>query len=1121
MAEPLSLDFIADDRLAGFRLQRLEVLNWGTFDGRVWTLSLDGKNLLLTGDIGSGKSTLVDAVTTLLVPAQRISYNKAAGAEARERSLRSYVLGHYKSERNEVSGSAKPVGLRDQNSYTVILGVFQNAGYGKTVTLAQVFWMKDAQGQPARFFSACERDLAIAADFAGFGPEIGNLRKRLRSSGVEIFDSFPPYGAWFRRRLGIDNEQALDLFLQTVSLKSVGNLTDFVRSHMLEPFEVAPRISALIGHFDDLNRAHEAVLKAKRQVELLEPLVADCDRHEERQAAIGQLRLCREALRPWFAGLKLELLTKRLAALDAEFARHNARVASLEELRRAQQGQEREIRQAMAENGGDRIARIEEEIRTKEEQQRQRRQKADRYAELVRTLELQPAEDQETFLVQGRQCADLREETMEVEAGLQNALNEAGVEFARGRVEHELLTAEIDGLKRRRSNIDEKQVDMRRLVCQALQLSEEEMPFAGELIQVRESESDWEGAIERLLHNFGLSLLVPDRHYTGVAEWVDRTHLKGRLVYFRVREGGRTDLPVLHPDSLAGKIAVKPDSPYYDWLERVIAQRFDVACCRSQEQFRRETRAITMAGQIKAPGERHEKDDRHRLDDRSRYVLGWSNRAKIAALEEKAGLLAGRLAEIGGRIADLQKKQKAVQRRLEILSKLDEYLDFFEVDWRPLAVAVARLTTEKAQLEVASDILRTLAGQLEELAEALAATERQLEEHKDRRSKTEQKKSDAEALIKGSRELLAEAAPGYADYFTQLSDLRVEALGTQQLTVESCDNREREMRDWLQAKIDAEDKKLSRLRDRIIDAMRSFSSSYPLETQEVDVAVEAAGDYRLWLERLCADDLPRFEVRFKELLNENTIREVLGFHSQLLREKETIRERIGRINESLNQIDYNPGRYIVLEAQAAGDADIRDFQAELRACTEGALTGSDDNQYSEAKFLQVRRIIERFRGREGQAELDRRWTAKVTDVRSWFVFAASERWREDGSEYEHYADSGGKSGGQKEKLAYTVLAASLAYQFGLEWGAVRSRSFRFVVIDEAFGRGSDESAQYGLELFQQLNLQLLIVTPLQKIHIIEPFVAGVGFVHNQSGRTSSLRNLSIEEYRAEKQRLTP
>ena len=84
--------------LAGFRLTRLEVRNWGTFDDLVWTLVTDGRNTLVTGDIGSGKSTIVDAITTLLLPANRISYNKAAGADTRERSLRSYVLGYYKSE---------------------------------------------------------------------------------------------------------------------------------------------------------------------------------------------------------------------------------------------------------------------------------------------------------------------------------------------------------------------------------------------------------------------------------------------------------------------------------------------------------------------------------------------------------------------------------------------------------------------------------------------------------------------------------------------------------------------------------------------------------------------------------------------------------------------------------------------------------------------------------------------------------------------------------------------------------------------------------------------------------------------------------------------------------------
>ncbi|MBU0968903.1 MAG: ATP-dependent exonuclease SbcCD, C subunit-like protein [Proteobacteria bacterium] len=1117
MARPLALDFIGDDRLAGFRLQRLEVFNWGTFDGRVWELQLGGRNVLLTGDIGSGKSTLVDAVTTLLVPSQRIAYNKAAGADIRERTLRSYVLGYYKSERQDTLGSAKPVALRDHNSYSVLLGVFHNAGYNKTVTLGQVCWMKDAQGQPARFHVACERELSIAGDFSRFGTEINNLRKRLRGAGVELFDTFPPYGAWFRRRFGIENEQALDLFHQTVSLKSVGNLTDFVRSHMLEPFDVAPRITALIGHFDNLNRAHEAVLKAKRQIEMLEPLVADCDRHVELVKGVEALRACREALRPWFAGLKLQLLENRLATLAEELVRHNARVESLEEQRRQQQGRERQLRLAIAENGGDRIARIGEEIRILQEELQRRQQKAGRYAELVQLLGLHPPEGGEDFLNRRGQCATMREETELNDERLQNRLNEDMVLFARERQEHEQLTAEIKGLKARRSNIDEQQIRVRRVLCSAVNLPEEELPFAGELLQVREEERDWEGAVERLLRNFALSLLVPDRYYAQVAECVDRTHLRGRLVYFRVRPGKRPELPALHPDSLARKLAVKPDSPYYDWLEREVGHRFDMACCAGQEQFRREARAITRAGQIKAPGERHEKDDRHRIDDRSRYVLGWTNAAKIAALEDKARMSEARLGEIGTRIANLQKDQQGIKERLVTLSKLDEYRDFRDLDWRPKAVEIARLQEEKDRLEAASDLLKTLTGQLKELEAALKKTEQELDERKDRRSKTEQRKSSAEELQQQTRAIYEEATPGQAGHFERLATLRAEALGEQLLTVESCDNRERDMRDWLQALIDAEDKKIGRLGEKIIKAMTEFKEEWKIETRDVDVSIAAGFEYRAWLAQLQADDLPRFEARFKELLNENTIREVANFQSQLARERETIRERIARINESLTHIDYNPGRYIALEAQAALDADIRDFQTELRACTEGALTGSEDVQYSEAKFLQVRRIIERFRGREGQSEQDRRWTAKVTDVRNWFVFAASERWREDNSEYEHYADSGGKSGGQKEKLAYTVLAASLAYQFGLEWGALRSRSFRFVVIDEAFGRGSDESAQYGLRLFQELNLQLLIVTPLQKIHIIEPFVAGVGFVHNEDGRASVLRNLTIEEYRAEKQ----
>ena len=1130
MTEPQAhFEFLADDTLAGYRLHRLEVFNWGTFDRRVWTLEPGGRNSLLTGDIGSGKSTLVDAITTLLVPSQRAAYNKAAGAQSRERTLRSYVLGHYKSERSEASGAARPVALRDHNSYSVVLGVFHNTGYDKTVTLAQVFWMAEALGQPARFFVAAERALSIAGEFAHFGSDITRLRKRLRrESNVELFTHFPPYGAWFRRRLGIDNAQALDLFHQTVSMKSVGNLTDFVRGHMLEPFDVAPRIKSLINHFDDLNRAHEAVLKAKRQIELLVPLVADGERHAELGAEIEELRACREALRTWFAGLKLELLDRRLTRLDDDWTRQNASVRRCEEGRDGERRRVEELRRAIAEEGGDRLERLAAEIRRLEPERARRERKEQRYAELVQAVGEEPAGNEALFLSQRKHLANLTEDLHARGTSLQNDLTEYEVAFRRSKEEHEALTAEVASLKARRNNIPAEQIAMRAALCRAFDLpAEVDIPFAGELIQVREEERDWEGAAERLLRGFGLSLLVPDTLYARVAHWVDRTHLKGRLVYFRVRETrgtrerGQEPPSRLHPESLVRKLSLKPDSEFYDWMERELAHRFDLACCNDPEQFRREIRAITRAGQIKAPRERHEKDDRHRIGDRSRYVLGWTNTAKIRALESQARRMEADLGELGARIAEKQAEHRTIQERLGSLSKLEEITDFRELDWRTLAVEIAQLHEEKRLLASASDMLARLNTQFAEASRRLANIEAELQRYRDERSKTEQKQQDAKTLGEQTRTVLEGSDPEsepLRSRFERLGAMRNEALGEHQVTVESCDNREQDMRQWLQARIDAEDRRLKRLHERIIRAMMAFKEEFKLETAEVDASVEAGFEYRAMLDRLKADDLPRFEARFKELLNENTIREVANFQSQLARERETIKDRITQINESMGQIDYSLGRYIRLEARPAPDADVRDFQTDLRACTEGALTGSEDAQYSEGKFLQVKTVIERFRGRDGLSEQDRRWTARVTDVRNWFVFAASERWREDDTEYEHYSDSGGKSGGQKEKLAYTILAASLAYQFGLEWAAVRSRSFRFVVIDEAFGRGSDESTQYGLELFSKLNLQILIVTPLQKIHIIEPFVAAVGFVHNENGQASRLRNLSIQEYREEKEK---
>jgi len=1114
MNDTLALDFAADDRRVGFRLQRLEVFNWGTFDKRIWRYQPGGHNGLLTGDIGSGKSTLVDALTTLLVPPQRIAYNKAAGAQMRERSLRSYVLGYYKSERNEATGTARPVQLRNTSSYSVILGVFRNEAYAQAVTLAQVFWFKQAQGQPARLFVAAERELSISEHFSGFGSNMANLRKKLRGLGGELFDSFPPYGAWFRRRFGIEHEQALELFHQTVSMKQVGNLTDFVRSHMLEPFDVGSRIEHLIGHFDDLDRAHQAVLKAKQQIALLTPLIADGQSHAHISHSINGLREGRDALRPYFARLKAHLLEQRLQSLEHQAVQSQARINRLQAQRDHEQNEKQRIEQARHDNGGQRLEQLAETIRRKEAERDQRQQKASQHATLLGHINEAVPTDEAAFICQQQSISARTEALRSEDADIENHLREDEFALRNARAEHKTLREEINSLSKRKSNIDLAQIRIRQMLCAALSLDEEELPFAGELIAVREQTLDWEGAAERLLHGFALSLLVPDSHYKAVNDWVERQHLSARLVYFhmRSRKQAATRPPA---QSLFHKLHIKSNTPHYDWLEQELIRRFDLTCCDTTEQFRRENRAITRAGQIKEPNGRHEKDDRRRIDDRSRYVLGWSNAEKLRTLQAECRQLEGQISDIGTRIAKAQQARQHGQGQLTTLKQLEIFTHYSEIDWHSPAREIAQLSDEYERLKATSDTLRELENQLDQVKQRLKTLEAEQDKEKDQRSRTCEKIDNAQKQLAGAIETQARVTLDDA-LLERLSNWRNEALGEHPLSVENCESREQDLRKWLQERIDNEEKRLKRLVERIIDAMRGFSEAFKTETAEIDVNLAALPEFERLLQGLQHDNLPKFEQQFKDLLNTNTINEIAHFNAQLDRQRQTIKERVALINQSLQVLDYNPGRYIRLLAGTNSDVEIRDFQQDLRACTDGALSGSEDEHYSEAKFLQVKAIIDRLRGREGLADADKRWVQKVTDVRNWFLFSASERWREDHEEFEHYADSGGKSGGQKEKLAYTVLAASLANQFGLKQNEVKSRSFRFVVIDEAFGRGSDESAHYGLELFQKLNLQLVIVTPLQKIHIIEPYVSSVGFVHNQDGSASKLRSLSIEEYRAEK-----
>ncbi len=292
--------------------------------------------------------------------------------------------------------------------------------------------------------------------------------------------------------------------------------------------------------------------------------------------------------------------------------------------------------------------------------------------------------------------------------------------------------------------------------------------------------------------------------------------------------------------------------------------------------------------------------------------------------------------------------------------------------------------------------------------------------------------------------------------------------------------------------------------------MANFIRDFPETTSEMGTNLDFLGEYQKLKSQIEQDDLPRHEQRFKQLMNEKVIIFISVFKSDLEKQEEDIEIDINKINKSLQTINYTDSTYIKLCCDTTRTREIRDFKEDLKICLgNAARQTAEDN---EERFQNIRtRLIERFKSED-------RWTNLVTDVRNWLEFSVSERYISDNEEKEHHTDSSGKSGGQKVKLAYTILASAIAYQFGLNQSTGKSRSFRFVVIDEAFSKSDDSNARYAMQLFQNLDLQLLVVTPKDKINVIESYISSLHFVSNKSdGDFSSVVSISIEDYKQKRQ----
>lgn len=1114
----------------GWRFDRIELYNWGTYDHEIWTLPLNGQNGFLTGETGSGKSSVVDAITTLLVPQRKIVYNQAAGSRRNERSLRTYVLGYYKNSDDDDSAQASPKSLRGPKDYSVILTVFKNAqlkrtnGPASVLTLAQVLWPDESKKDGAShgvgiIYAAAERDLSIREDFSGFGKTMSDLRRRLRRADVTLFDTFAAYSSWFKQRFGMDGDQAIDLFYQTESMKTVDDITAFVQKHMLEPFDADTPIEALISHFRDLTAAYEKVRRADDMKKALEPVSKTGGELRELRTEQQKLSALAECLQGYFARREKELFEEDLKKQEDALSKIKERTAKTQRLITEYRQRQDSLREAINENGGQRLEAIASELRRCDERLENIRKKRAGCASLLKILGAQMPDSSDAFVEMRRWAQDEQKRLEKQSSEIFERTRQTGAELAGIENERRALQEELGLLKDRRSNIDAAQLRIRSLLCAELGLEESALPFAGELIQVRDEEKEvWEGAIERVMRPFALSMLVSEQDYRQVLSYVDTHNLRGRLVYFRVKDDVSARDPEYSPRSLITKLQIRPDTRFADFIRDRLNREFNYECCTKMADFMAMPQALTPNGQVKRPGGRHEKDDRTQLNDRRHFVLGWSNADKLALISQKLSDAFERSKALERQLKDGKESMESVSKREALAGQLLQGYDSYdELNPDDVKKTRERLTKEKETIEKSSNVLADLRAQLDEAIRLTGDREEDLRHLSIEEGKCGGAAEHDRAEIGNLADVIS-GSPWNEELRPDL-DARLEkvlkTLRDSRYTLMTAPSAERAVSKQLSEEQKSLEEKAGRRRDKLIDLMSTFCNTYPPESADFDRSEEALPAYEALLKRINDDDLPRYKEDFRRRLKSNTINAIASLNAQLEERCAQIKKRIGLINKTLEGIEYDPGCHIRLIVKDSANSAIRDFRDQLRRCTSNTFSSHEAFYESEAKFREVKELVDRLRGREGSSESDLSWRRLVTDVRKWFRFAAEELVDEDGSQRDYFEDSGGKSGGQKEKLAYTILAAALAYQYGSAQDARDNpRTFRFLIIDEAFGRGSEASASYGLDLFRRLNLQVLVVTPLSKVGVMEKFVQHICLARQDKATCrSSLTNMTIEEFR--------
>jgi uncharacterized protein YPO0396 len=1121
----------------GWKIDRLEVKNFGGYHGRSSVFHCNRKGAIFSGDNGAGKSTALDAYRLLFV--QYPSFNSATADNTKDRDIRSYLRGQYGSTDRGTTQQ-----LRGPNtSFFSAIGVVWKDDGGMVFSAVRLLEIRGDKIEQRFLTAPCP--INIDADFPDF-PTPTRMEKVAQEKGGVAHSTLGEFFAACGEAYGIAEQfevqrrAAFDLIDKTIGLKRLQSVSEFGRRHLLPPGDLSFQVNEVSDVLRKMQEIQATLDEEQRRIDSLKSVVTAIDTYEtaldERRAIqlrkrqgeriVGHLTALR--LRADVRTARCKWLATRRSITEHETA-----------MQKAQDTYDAAVR-LFAAKGGDKVSML-------HTQREQLQQRLNATAKLWNDIEQVcaeariPSPPRDNDAAYEAWIAKVHATTDVLVKQVQDHRNENDAEGAtihQSQTTIARLNEEITLLERSGSAIPPAQQKARDLLAEDLGCEPDDLPFCGSLVQVRAQNKDWTGVANRLLKTLGLSILVPKHLHQDARKALNARHWGTRITLVQIDTQQDTRPDGGKPQALWRKLEVRPDHPYKDAVESLLRERAHHACLSPSEFHGSNVGdAVTTAGSIKS-GNTIQKNDQKAIDDASEYVLGWDVSAQIAAKKRELDDVRATLKRAQEQRAQRNTTIAAQDAKLAKIGQLETNWAIWAEQWNNGATENAHRTVvaslevlesedmralEKAEHDAkrardaakdARDLLLKTEGSDERvLLNLTEQLNRERENLRDQRKNHGPLEEEGRAYM---RRLIADAIggePGQAmkafmrlpsAYFNGATDQAHSAM----LHIKAVVQREAQRKDPTE-----------KPRNDLVGEAKRHISAFPADKLTADV-VESEG-YRLfesrdrthredWRQELImaeTENLPSFKAKL-QTLQEN---DVMGAITNLKTRVDQYNFDISLLEESvrsaLEHLVYDPTTKSRAKIKIVPIRDSHSPMAKIREKLKAFNSERDKAAFAVNNELRKKQIVDLLNDINVGAgtEAGETTRGKILNLAEWYDVHVEEYTIVDGEEVvvRRYSGKGdGASGGEGERLAMLLIGAAFVHTFGESNQRCSRAGIRTVVLDEAFMHGSEAMAAAALRILTELGLQVIAATPAEKLMAFSGHAEQIFQIQKQNNRAN-------------------